>query len=209
MSAGDSQARSSLWRPRFLRVGRHLCIYFCGLLAILVGLDWYRSFHGFASCSGSMDWPPVTVAAQSQDGYFEVSFRTPAKKQKKCELPDCDGALVSDFLTFPYPDSRQRYFRYSTGIPLLYRSYIDSAWMHLDGEAPRRCDPDAPPIHVVFSEHWFGIVASLALGLLFLSPEVVVWAKRKRYRGGCRGCGYDLRASPVRCPECGKGVVGC
>lgn len=52
---------------------------------------------------------------------------------------------------------------------------------------------------------WF---ASLALG----SPALVlasfrlftlVRTRMRSKRGVCRGCGYDLRANPGRCPECG------
>jgi hypothetical protein len=41
--------------------------------------------------------------------------------------------------------------------------------------------------------------------LLFGLPPAVTYVRRRRRRkpGHCRHCGYDLRASPERCPECG------
>jgi hypothetical protein len=36
----------------------------------------------------------------------------------------------------------------------------------------------------------------------FRMLRMIAMARRRR-RGGCRVCGYDLRATPGRCPECG------
>src|SRR5665213_2702514 len=42
------------------------------------------------------------------------------------------------------------------------------------------------------------IAAGDCLLIAMLMPEI-----RKRVEGVCRKCGYDLRATPDRCPECG------
>jgi hypothetical protein len=52
---------------------------------------------------------------------------------------------------------------------------------------------------------WLPASVSAVLPALWLSKRL-----RRRRRGLCRVCGYDLRATPDRCPECGvvSGPVG-
>ncbi|MGA2443731.1 MAG: hypothetical protein ABSH08_22480 [Tepidisphaeraceae bacterium] len=47
--------------------------------------------------------------------------------------------------------------------------------------------------------HWFGVLLLLAL------PTRWTFLNRRNLResGTCKHCGYDLRATPDRCPECG------
>ena len=57
------------------------------------------------------------------------------------------------------------------------------------------------PVVSIFAPYWSVVCVTAPL------PAWWLWRRRterrRRRRGYCRACGYDLRASPDRCPECG------
>ena len=58
--------------------------------------------------------------------------------------------------------------------------------------------------HEVQVPWWFAITVPSALPICLLCR--VLADRIKLRRGHCEKCGYDLRASPERCPECGEPV---
>jgi hypothetical protein len=81
------------------------------------------------------------------------------------------------------------------------------AWPHLGGFGAARVT--GRPTHEIFRSAafvmfpaWAGVALLLALPAWRL--RALLGARRRRRAGLCRRCGYDLRATPEVCPECGE-----
>jgi hypothetical protein len=59
-------------------------------------------------------------------------------------------------------------------------------------------------IQVTFP-HWLLILLTAIIPAVRLA--VAMRARRRRSTGRCKTCGYDLRATPERCPECGTAAT--
>ncbi len=68
-----------------------------------------------------------------------------------------------------------------------------------------RWDSSLWSCRTVLLPHWLTIWPALLLPLIWTTRRGVQWRRERRRRnaGCCVRCGYDLRATPERCPECG------
>jgi hypothetical protein len=88
----------------------------------------------------------------------------------------------------------------AANVGALLESALGSGWLGFtvlwpDGRAI------SGPTSGVAVPHWFLALLFAILPALYL--RAMLRSRRRHLTGHCPHCGYDLRATPARCPECG------
>jgi hypothetical protein len=65
--------------------------------------------------------------------------------------------------------------------------------------------PDTAAFSAMPASFWILLLATSLVPTFW----IVLRFRRRSQHGHCRTCGYDLRATPGRCPECGTTVPSC
>lgn len=162
----------------FAGVSLMLCLLFAGM--------WWRSFilnDTWSSCSAGREW---TISSALGVVLLESKTYTP-----------------------PHSNIKDSPWRWSSGNQFDLNFYDREAFGHGRSEFRRGSEPSWAT-HVRYDawwlRHWHFAVMTAAWPSLWL---VLFFRRRARRpkQGFCPQCGYDLRASKERCPECGMPVV--
>jgi hypothetical protein len=112
--------------------------------------------------------------------------------------------------------SYARYDNCPREVPLTVRwSHILARWllagseqMMPDGKRWYHDSPMSPPDKSITIPGWMPTLLAI---LIVIRESMAAWAiwstQRRRPKGLCAECGYDLRATPDRCPECGLAIA--
>jgi hypothetical protein len=99
----------------------------------------------------------------------------------------------------------QDHWRYNREHPMSYRAFSFATWLGFWDYHPSYINKMAS--NYLIPVQSFGVPFWLIVTMFAILPGfwvIAFFRRRIRHRPGfCRNCGYDLRATPDRCPECG------
>ena len=136
-------------------------------------------------------------------GYLSTNFRGSG-------IQSFSGRIVLDWM-FPTPTEAAHWsqifepgFRCTwTRMPVWY----DAAQLWQPTFPVEWYKSPPPIVYNLRVRHWFLVVITTLGAVATSRPLISQWRDRNRARRAlCMKCGYDLRASEGRCPECGEPI---
>ena len=171
------------------RVAGVVAVLFAGVALLLVLRFWLRS-HTRGDFITYYE-RPSSLELYSSGGLLSVGW----------------GELVSD--DYPPPTGWEGTFWPFAGDTRFKGDLSGGTWLGFGYERDLKSRPGLRiDARLVTVPYWSLAVAPLAVvGVAGWIGIRSVRARRRGSRGHCSACGYDLRASPGRCPECGTAAV--
>jgi hypothetical protein len=174
------------------------------LFAVVVVVVWIKSFERIDGFTRT-EWRLSATEDEWWSTSLQVSDGVVSLKYERDRQPAFVGSFVSPDIPFP-PDRTQ-----PTGvkwqrapIPPFFMPIARVHWFDRFGI-----------VHYRTLDGWFIAVrlwiplAVLLLGAMLFSFLTVRGSRpiRRMRRGLCPNCGYDIRATPDQCPECGSSLT--
>ena len=166
------------------------------LLAVAAAALWVRSWYSFDTLSYS-----GRASEAGQRGGSVSSHRGGIQVEWYVWRTPMDGRPPAiEFHRRPVDRSNEAGYLENAGARGGYGFWLVR---RTQPRAPRPGEPVAYAVRDVFVPDWF--VVALASALPLWRTVVVARARRRRVRGRCPSCGYDLTANVSGvCPECGS-----
>jgi hypothetical protein len=147
--------------------------------------DGFTDERWFMSVSGELHF------SRNATEFHYITFLNPARFTP----------APAEWLAPPARPERKIGFQTAAGVPGWSKAGF--GWVRLP---IKRSSPAGDRYVTNYSDysipHWF-VAATLAT-LAYPGARRAILQFRQRPKGHCQNCGYDLRATPERCPECGK-----
>jgi len=201
------------WSSIRSRIGLRGIIQKCFVTFVLIMVcisvvGWIRSWKSCTALFISSD-NSCFLTTESRCGTLTFEFRRDINRDS-IEVSSDNTEVIAVPAGIPPPPNFQKYRLFEK----IWLFDGDVSVSHLVSSGPTSRYGSWSPVQLMdYSNHyfraeairvhyWLVVLVFSMLGIVSVVPEV-----RRIYRiqlGHCVFCGYDLRDSPERCPECGK-----
>lgn len=191
-------------KPWLFKVAAAISLTFCIATAVL----WVRSYYVFEHVADAVNGGSAWAIRSGQGNLFldhrsNWDYELGWSWGRRLIRPSPFTEFSVEYQT---PSAGLRYLGFGVfaGTTYTWPGHLyPSGWPYPPFTDPRWFKDH---YHAICFPHWFLVAVFAALPIRWLILERRRRVAERARRGLCRRCGYDLRASPERRPECGTTV---